>query len=96
MSVKMIALAVLNPEHKEAAQSYSSQAKVLIEKFGGRVEGRYVLSEALVGKDSANVTLMVDFDDANQVKSFINSEQYQALIPHRDLGFKSMNIYIAQ
>lgn len=96
MSVKMIALAVLNSEQKEAAQSYSAKAKDLILKFGGRPEGRYGLIESLVGQTPAQVTLVVDFDDASQIKDFINSDEYQALVPERELGFQSMNIYIAQ
>ena len=96
MTVKLIALAVLNPQQKEAAQRYSASAKDLLIKFGGRPEGRYGLVEALVGDHPAHVTLVVDFDDASQVKDFIHSDEYQALVPDREKGFQSMNIYIAQ
>ena len=96
MSAKMIALAVLNSEQKEAAQSYSAKAKELITKFGGRPQGRYGLVEALVGDQPAQLTLVVDFDEASQIKDFIKSDEYQALVPERDKGFQSMNIYIAQ
>ena len=96
MSVKMIALAILNAEQKEAAQSYSAKAKDLIAQFGGRPEGRFGLVEPLVGDQPAQITLIVDFDDGSQIKDFIYSDEYQALIPERKKGFQSMNIFIAQ
>lgn len=95
MPVNMIAIAALNPDGKQFAKSYSERVKTILPDFGGRPAARYELAESLVGKKSANVVLVVEFNDEESIRSFLNSEAYQALLSERDKGFKSMNIFLS-
>jgi len=91
----MVAIAALNLDGKQFAKSYSESVKAILPNFGGHPAARYELAEALVGDKSANVVLVIEFDDEESVRSFLASEAYQALLSERDKGFKSMNIFLA-
>jgi uncharacterized protein (DUF1330 family) len=96
MSATMIAVATLNPEHKEQAAAYSEGVKPVLMAFGGKPVARYAISDQLVGEQAASVILAVSFDSADSAKAFLNSEAYQALIPLREAGFSSMQIYLSE
>lgn len=93
MSALMIALATVNPEAKMAAAYYSEGVKPLLAKYNAKPIGRYALTEQLVGEHAANVLLQVEFESVDKIKAFLDSEDYQALIPLRNEGFLSMQIY---
>lgn len=96
MSVKMIALATINPENANVAKDYSASAKSVMSDFGGKPAYRWSTLEKLVGSAAPQITLVVEFNSVADLKACLESEAYQSLIPQRDLGFSQMNIFIAE
>lgn len=93
MPALMIALATVNTEAKDKAAAYSEGVKPVLMQYGGKPVGRYPLTEQLVGEHAANVLLQVEFESVDAIKAFLGSDEYQALIPLREAGFLSMQIY---
>lgn len=96
MTATMFALAAVNPEGKEKAAEYSEGVKPLLDQFGGIPVGRYPISAHLVGNHAANVLLQVEFASMAEVMMFLGSPEYRALIPLREAGFTSMQIYVSE
>ena len=96
MTAMMFALATVNPQNKEKAAEYSEGVKPLLGEFGGKPVGRYPISAQLVGKHAANVLLQVEFPAITDVMTFLDSPAYKALIPLREAGFDSMQIYVSE
>ena len=96
MSAIMIALATVNPNAKEQAAEYSEGVKPLLQQYGGKPVARYPITDQLLGEHNANVLLQIEFDDTEAVSTFLNSDEYSALIPVRNAGFSSMQIYVSE
>ncbi|MBM95936.1 MAG: hypothetical protein CMI09_08845 [Oceanospirillaceae bacterium] len=96
MTAMMFALATVNPEAKEKAAEYSEGVKPLLGQYGGKPVGRYPISAQLVGEHAANVLLQVEFPATADVMTFLDSPEYRALIPLREAGFASMQIYVSE
>lgn len=96
MSATMIVLAATNPNETEAAKAYSDGVKPILKTFAAEVIERYSINEQVVGQQALNTNLLVKFNSAESIKQFLNSDAYQTLIPLRDQGFASMQIYIAE
>lgn len=96
MTASMFALATVNPAGKEQAAEYSEGVKPLLGQFGGKPVGRYPISAQLVGEHAANVLLQVAFPAITDVMTFLDSPEYKALIPLREAGFTSMQIYVSE
>ncbi|VAW05782.1 hypothetical protein MNBD_ALPHA07-1244 [hydrothermal vent metagenome] len=94
MPAIMIALNTINRENPEALAAYADGAMPLIKAAGGKLAGRYVYEETIVGGGFPDVVFTVEFPSAQIIKDLFNSEAYQALIPHRNKAFTSFNVCI--
>jgi len=91
----LVATAIPNPENMADMQSYMQQANPLLAGLGGGAATRMKVSEVIAG-DGTAIVLVMDFPSKEALSAFFASDEYQALIPTRDRGFKSMNIWIAE
>jgi uncharacterized protein (DUF1330 family) len=91
----LIATAVPNPENMADMKAYMEQAGPLFAALGASPPKRMKVQEVVAG-DAAAIVLVMDFPDRDAVSAMFASEAYQALIPVRSRGFRSMNIWIAQ
>lgn len=91
----MIALASVNEAEKASAAEYSAGVKPILQQYGGKPLARHTIQEQAVGEHKANVLLEVEFDSPAAIHQFLQSTEYQTLIPLREAGFTSMQIYVA-
>jgi len=93
----LVATAIPNPNPENAAdmQTYMQKVTPLLMALEGGPPRRMKVSEVVNGEGTGIVMLM-DFPSREKLSALFASEEYQALIPVRDRGFKSMNIWIAQ
>jgi uncharacterized protein (DUF1330 family) len=65
----------------------------LLSGAGGELVKRLKVDEIING-NPAGMVLVMDFESADAVTALFNSDDYAALIPVRDRGFKEMNILV--
>jgi len=90
----LVATAIPNPENMADMQTYMQKANPLMESLGGTAATRMKVSEVING-DAAAIILVMNFPDREKLSAMFASDEYQALIPGRSRGFKSINIWIA-
>ena len=90
----LIATAIPNPENMADMQAYIQGAGSLFKPLGGSPPNRMKVSEVISG-DGTAIILLQDFPDREKLSAVFESDEYQALIPTRGRGFKSINIWIA-
>ena len=91
----LVATAIPNPENMGDMKTYMEKANPLLAKLGGGDAKRMKVSEVVNGNATA-IVMVMDFPSKEALSAFFASEEYQALIPGRDRGFKSINIWIAE
>ncbi len=90
----LIATAVPNPENMADMQTYMQEASRLTASLGGGPPTRMPVSEVVAG-ESAAIVMVMQFPDREKLSAVFASDEYQALIPVRSRGLKSINIWIA-
>ncbi|MBS4051448.1 MAG: DUF1330 domain-containing protein [Methylomonas sp.] len=90
----IIVTAVFNPDQMASAQEYMQRAVPMLINGGGEIIRRVKVERAVVGDQSYNACLVMDFSSASAVEAVFNSAEYAEIIPLRETGFKSMNIVI--
>ena len=91
----LIATAIPNPENMGEMKSYLENSGPLLSSLNGGSPNRMKVSEVIAG-DATGLVMTMDFPSEEALSAFFASEDYQALIPGRDRGFKSINIWIAR
>ena len=91
----LVVTAVPNPSEMASVQEYLNGVMPLFQKAGGNLVKRLKVADTLHG-NPAGMVLVMDFDSAESVTSLFDSDDYAALIPTRDRGFKEMNILLTQ
>ena len=91
----LVVTGVPNPADMESMQAYLQGVMPLLQGAGGKLVKRLKVGETLNGAKTGMV-LVMDFDSAKAVSELFASDDYQALLPARDKGFKEMNIHITQ
>lgn len=73
----------------EKMAEYSAVAGPSIKKYGGEVlfKGK---SEALSGALEYDMLVIVRFDSVDKAREWYNSDDYQAIIPTRNMAMKSV------
>lgn len=92
MTAKMIVLSTINPNAEDKAAEYSQSAKALLAEHGGSPIARYKIDQVLVGDSNLQTVLVVEFDSTDRIRSFVESEAYQALVPIRNEAFLDISI----
>lgn len=90
----LIATAIPNPDHMDEMKTYLEKASPLLATLGGGPTNRMKVSDVISGEGVALVMTM-DFPSKEKLLAAFASDAYQALIPGRDRGFKSINMWIA-
>jgi uncharacterized protein (DUF1330 family) len=89
----LVVTAVPNPEEMASVQEYLQGVMPLLSGAGGELVKRLKVDEIING-NPAGMVLVMDFESADAVTALFNSDDYAALIPVRDRGFKEMNILV--
>ena len=89
----LVVTATPNPKEMESVQGYLQGVLPLLMGAGGKPVKRLKVNEVIRGNPSGMV-LVMDFDSDEAITALFESEEYAALIPMRDQGFKEMNILL--
>ena len=89
----LVVTATPNPNEMESVQDYLKGVLPLLMGAGGKPVKRLKVNEVIRGNASGMV-LVMDFDSDEAITALFESEEYAALVPVRDLGFKEMNILL--
>jgi uncharacterized protein (DUF1330 family) len=65
---------------------YAGKAPDTVAAHGGKFLIRGPVAEVLSGNAEYNVFALIEFPDADTVRTWYNSSEYQALVPTRDEG----------
>ena len=90
----LVVTAIPNPGEMESAQSYLQGVMPLLIGAGGKPVRRLKVDAVVKGNPSGMV-LVMDFDSDEAITSMFQSDEYAALVPIRDQGFKEMNILVS-
>ena len=90
----LVVTAVPNPDEMPAVQAYLQGVMPLFMGAGGSLVKRLKVGSTLHGEPTG-MTLVMDFPSEDAINALFASEEYQALVPGRDQGFRSMNIHVA-
>ena len=90
----LVVTAVPNPEEMESVQGYLKGVLPILVGAGGKLVKRLKVNDVIHGNPSGMV-LVMDFDSAEAITGLFESDEYAALIPLRDKGFKEMSIFVA-
>lgn len=71
---------------REKLGEYASKAPDTVAAHGGKFLIRGPVSEVLSGNAEYNVFALIEFPDADTVRAWYGSTEYQALIPTREAG----------
>ncbi|MGF1466404.1 MAG: DUF1330 domain-containing protein [Sandaracinaceae bacterium] len=91
----LVVTAVPNPTEMDSAQQYLKGVMPLLQGAGGKLVKRLKVGDVVHGSPSGMV-LVMDFDSEEAVTTMFESDDYAALVPVRDKGFKEMNILLTQ
>lgn len=84
-----------NPEAMDSVKAYLGGVQPLLVEAGGQIVKRLQVQDVMSGDAPYRMVLVMDFADDGALKAMLRSDAYQALVPHRDRGFASMDICLA-
>jgi uncharacterized protein (DUF1330 family) len=91
----LVVTAVPNPAEMDSMEEYRKAAGSLLMGAGGKMVKRLKVGKVINGNPSA-MAMVMDFDSAEAIITMFESDEYAALIPIRDKGFKEINILLTQ
>ena len=94
MKAYLVANLIPNPNGQESMQYYASRVGELLAAAGGTNAKRVKLSDTINGSVLYQLMLFMEFESKKAIQDVFESNQYKALIPHRDEGFDMVNIQI--
>lgn len=94
--VTLISLGTTNPDAEDEFKIYAENAPKLLLEAGGTPVRRMKVHEQLKGEDGPQTVFMMDFPSAEALKGVFETEEYKALIPHRDKAFSQLTLLIAE
>ncbi len=77
-------IARVNIKDSEAFKKYASNAKLAIEKYGGKYVARGGKFSVLEGKHDFERNVVVEFDSVEKAQECYNSKEYQEAKSYRD------------
>ena len=91
----LVVTAVPNAEEMASVQEYLHGVMPLLMGAGGELVKRLKVDEVIHG-NPVGMALVMDFESTDAIGGLFDSDDYAALVPARDRGFKEMNILVAQ
>jgi len=94
MSAIMIAMTTINPNETDALNAYVEGVMPLITAADGQMLSRYEHKETLIGPESSQYVMIVEYPSAEAITTLFESADYKKLTAVRDTAFTSYNISI--
>jgi uncharacterized protein (DUF1330 family) len=96
MTAKAYIVANVTVHDPEAYETYRKGNSAIVEQFGGRFLVRGGALHPLEGEPPAERLVIIEFPSVERAKEFYNSEDYQALVPHRWANSSATSLLIAE
>jgi len=93
MPAIMVTIASFAHDGAEHYARYAAGVLPLLEKAQVKLRERLGGREALVGEDFPELVAVLEFPNEVAMKSFLSSQEYRALIPHREKAFKTLRTF---
>lgn len=87
--------AIPNPADQPAMQTYLQSVLPLLMAAGGQLLGRGMVQHIVEGSADFKMAMAMSFESVDAAQTVFASDEYQALKPVRDRGFKQIDIVIA-
>jgi uncharacterized protein (DUF1330 family) len=91
----LLVTAVPNTNEMASVQEYLQGVNSLFISAGGKLVKRLKVDEVIHGNPSG-MAMVMDFESAEAITKVFESDEYAALVPVRDRGFKETNILVTQ
>ena len=96
MSSTLIALMTPNPDEPEALAAYGDKVPGILKQNGGKPTDKKVVTEHIAGSKAPKVITTIEFPTSEALHNFLNSNEYQAMIPVRDKAFTDATLVICE
>lgn len=94
--VTMVVAVKFNPDAMEAAQTYMEAVGPMLSAAGGEMVRRVRFVKPIIGEAAFDASVMMSFPSAEAIEEVFASDAYKAIIPHREKGFRSVQVAIAE
>lgn len=94
-SALVFVTAIPDPADQPAMQEYLQRVLPLLMAAGGKLLGRGMVQHVVVGTADFKMAMVMSFESVDAAQAVFEADNYQALKPVRDRGFKQINIAIA-
>lgn len=95
MTVTVVAMTSINDNEPMALAKYFATTMPLLERAGAKILKNFTINEVVVGHRPAKTVFVVEYPSREAVDSVFGSEEYQRIIPIRDLAFDEYSVTIA-
>ncbi|PHS69363.1 MAG: hypothetical protein COB23_07035 [Methylophaga sp.] len=101
MSTEKPCIAVLQGTFNEGGQNtpefkeYSQRSNANGEANGGKLLGKYIISENLGQGEMPHVVFIVEYPSREIAEKVFTNEEYKSIIPLRDIAFKEVKILLS-
>lgn len=93
--VFLVVEATPNPKNMEDLQKYGGQSYAIMEKHGGVRVANYNVESVMDSGEKPAIIGVFSFPSREAIENLlVNDADYQALIPYRDKGFKSIRLFV--
>jgi len=90
----LVVNATPNNDENNARQRYQEQASKISARYGAVPVATYSFDGSLDESDDPKVCAVISFPSQESIHQLFADEEYQALIPIRDLGFSYLRYFI--
>ncbi|MEM7142648.1 MAG: DUF1330 domain-containing protein [Actinomycetota bacterium] len=92
--VYLVVVAAPNPEAIDDLQAYQAASGPLFAKHGATPVAQFPVSGRPVGDTPAAFVAVLAFPSADAAEAVFADPDYQAIVPMRDRGLASLNVYV--
>lgn len=79
----------------EEFKEYSQRSNANGQANGGKLLGKYIIDKNLGQGESPHVVFLVEFPSRKIAEANFTNEEYQAILPLRDVAFKEVKILLS-
>jgi len=82
-------------QHTAEFKEYSQRSNANGQAHGGKVLGKYLITENLGQGETPHVVFVVEFPSRKIAESVFSNEEYKSIIPLREVAFKEVKILLS-
>lgn len=90
----LVISAIVNKQYMAELNDYLGSVMQIFGKNGGKPIGRYKTIDQLLGEESPEMLVIIEFPDPGVIKDMVNSSEFMALAEMRARVFSKLNMMI--